>query len=321
MFLGADMSNGQENLMNKMLFGAAALTVLCVLVYLTSPSSKKEMAMYDGGTAATKKDAYVAYFERHTRPDTFLPLDDEGVQAHGQRMLTLLRQFKDANAQTREIAEQTVGRLGFALVKGGENMGVIRERGGKEFVVAMLDRASYEGSRLRNEQIFFGYMRGTGMILGPIVACPDAVLVSTLYHELGHLLFDAKGLANRQPREAVGSTQYYEEEVAMNELSGQVMDATVDGVFMRLIDHIIDRAGAPPGGKYSLVHQAVSDDDLVLLEKMFGIENAGKMVAGMVMVQFRLSLDFRYIERTYQGQSGPMVQKVARYKFWMERRW
>ena len=133
---------------------------------------------------------------------------------------------------------------------------------------------------------------------------------------LRHLLLDIEGLTGiRPPRQPPGSQEHTEEEVEMTELTGVIMDAAVHGALSKLIDQIIDRSGAlGQAGKYSLVHQAVTEADMAQYEQLFELSTAGQIMARSALTQLRLMLEFRYIDRAYKGLSGPLAQKVERYR-------
>jgi hypothetical protein len=126
-----------------------------------------------------------------------------------------------------------------------------------------------------------------------------------------------KGLSGITPaREPVGSQQYFEEEVNMAEIQGHVMDAGVKGNLTRLLDRIIDRSGAiGQNGKYSLLEKSITNDDLLEFEEMFDLQSAGRIISLTVLTEFKLLLEFRYIDRSYKGSAdGGLLQKVARYR-------
>lgn len=260
--------------------------------------------------------AYADFFDRYQRLDVFMPLDAQTVSMFRAHVLKLLDEYKNATPRTFEIFTKTATRLGFTAYDGKVTVGELKKRGGQELLVVLLNEPGFN-ALLEEQRGTFAYIRGRGLIYAPAIYCPDVFTVAVIFHELGHLLLDEEGFTGvRSQRQPVGTDEYFEEEVEMAELEGKVLDFAVHGALAKLLDQIIDRSGAMgSGGKYSLVHHSVTPSDLQQFETMFGLEQTGRIIAATALTEFRLLLDFRFIERAYSGSAGPMVQKVSRYKW------
>lgn len=279
----------------------------------------------DGATKFLKTEAspdnpYHAYHERHDHKDTFLPFNEESIENFGAHTLKLLQQYSGVDQQTADIVNQTVGRLGFTAFVKDVTIGELRHRGGQELVMVLYNEKDYE-ENLGNQQVLFAYHRGTGLVSAPLIDCPDKILAPMVVHELGHLVREMKALAADTQLEPVGSSDYYQEEVKMTEMQGQLMDAGVKGGLMKLLDKIIDKSGAiGKDGKFSFLEKTLTNSDLLEFEKMFGLEQSGKVLAAVSLSIFQLMLEFRYIDRSFSGPAeGAMVQKIARYRRLLKR--
>lgn len=298
--------------------------ILCILipyflhVHLDkSPQSVSEVA----GVVATELP-YKTFLQRHAHSENFFELDPNKIVQYQNRVMELLSAYESVTPRTHQIWQQVSTRLGFAEYVPSETVGQLRQRAGNtELLVGLFSSDRYQKIMINENRVIFAYQRGRGLVLAPAMSCPDIVLAASFYHELGHLLYDLEGLSGvRPPRLPVGSQEYFEEEVEMTELTGQIMDTAVNGQFTQLLDQIIDRSGANTNNpKYTLLHQSVTDADLKKYEDLFVAAGVGEIIANSLLSQFQLMLDFRFIDRFYRGQAGPMVQKVVRYRRLIQR--
>lgn len=297
--------------------------ILCIFIpYFLHVQLDKPVERVASVQEKVEATPYKSFWQRHNHPENFFELDQNKITQYQNRVMGLLSAYESVTPRTCQIWQQVNTRLGFAQYVPSETVGRLRQRAGNtELLVGLFSSDLYQKVMINENKVIFAYQQGSGLVLVPAMDCPDTILAASFYHELGHLLYDLEGLSGvRPPRQPVGSQEYFEEEVEMTELTGKIMDKAVNGQFIQLIDQIIDRSGANTANpKYTLLHQSVTDADLKKYEDLFAAAGVGEIIANSLLSQFQLTLDFRFIDRFYRGQAGPMVQKVERYRRLIQR--
>ena len=140
--------------------------------------------------------------------------------------------------------------------------------------------------------------------------CPDVFLAAVLYHEMGHALFDKRGTASSS---APALSDYWvNEEVVMHELEGQVLDAASEGKLARLYDAILART--PPPASFQDIIGAITDDDLLEFDRIFGLEQEPERLASIYLAAFEIGLLFRAVDE-FCPEAVRLHKKVTAYRW------
>ncbi len=319
-------------IMKKLIIGAALAALVLIVSAVAGRDTTVEVKSAPVAappvvpvTAPPKPESlglYERFIARHPSNDVFFleeHNDEAAVRAYEHKLFSLLDKYSNTTPRIHEIWKQTRYYLGVTLCNPSnpeETRGAVRTRVGKPGVVCLLRAADHQKMLRDKYEALFAYARGSGLVYAPALYEPDAIFAATFYHELGHMVLDLEGMNHvRPPRQPVGSAEYFEEEVEMTEIEATILNAATNGRYLSLVDQIIQRSGALKGaGKFSWLHRSVTDADLDQFEDMLGLRGAGQLVAKTFLMQMTLMLEFRYVDQAYSGPTGPMAQKVARYR-------
>ncbi len=137
-------------------------------------------------------------------------------------------------------------------------------------------------------------------VIIPAVSYPEKLLVSLLFHELGHAFRhnknDAGGIVPDIDKEALAR-----EEVEMHELSGEILNNLSNESYFRRIDQILARL--PKERRFERVIASVTTEDSVAFYEIFGCAGT-ETPAKMVMSNTIRMIGFRHAERHELGIEG-----------------
>lgn len=132
---------------------------------------------------------------------------------------------------------------------------------------------------------------------------PRNVLAGRLFHELGHeILYAHPGRIDYQ------SPAYLDEEVAMHELEGMILNAATKGEYYRALDELIVN-GEVKNAEELVLGLAV--DGLRKINRIVGGGDYGQKVAGVIAFQAALNLGFRFITQI-QGDAPDLKRQFYR---------
>ena len=241
------------------------------------------------------------YMQHHSRhQDQFWLFGNEDVEtqmhvvhAFTRRTRGLMEETKDADPRAAELWDlfddfyvtQFHNGTSFRTFAGEPDP--FEERGLEVSTVPFIQLQRYP--HMFPSLLYYRKSWGAVMVVG--IEVPDAFLPALMFHEMWHAKKHRDGAESATAHPA--SDSFIWEEIEAHEIELNVMDAVTDGKVRALFEDIRSRALKPDDPES--VALAVDHADFVEYDRITGVTNAGKAMAGVYLAQFWIGLGIHTI--------------------------